>query len=193
MPRSIEFLTMAVLFGLVGHVSAAEKVNLQVGDPAPVFEAKDDSGATWKSTDHVGRKFVVVYFYPADCTGGCTKQAQGFTKDLKNLADRNAVVVGVSGDSVENHVIFKQMAKLGLTLLADEQGEVAKKFGVPTAKGGEVKRPFEGKEVILKRGVSAERWTFVFGKDGKLIHKAKVTNAAGDSQEVLKIIDAHNK
>lgn len=191
MPRSIEFLTMAVLFGLVGHVSAADKVNLQVGDPAPVFEAKDDSGATWKSTDHVGKKFVVVYFYPADCTGGCTKQAQGFTKDLKNLADRNAVVVGVSGDSVENHVIFKQMAKLGLTLLADEQGEVAKKFGVPVTKGGELKRPFEGKEVILKRGVSAERWTFVFGKDGKLIHKAKVTNAAGDSQEVLKIIDAH--
>lgn len=188
MPRSIEFWTVAMFLSLLSPLSAAEKVNLQVGDPAPVFEAKDDSGATWKSSEHVGKKIVVVYFYPADCTGGCTKQAKGFTKDLKALADKGAEVVGVSGDSVENHVIFKKMEKLGLTLLADESGEVAAKFGVPVKKGGELKRPFEGKEVVLKRGVSAERWTFVIGKDGKILHKAKVANPADDSQEILKLL-----
>ena len=122
------------------------------------------------------------------CTGGCTKQAKGFTKDLKTLAEKGVEVVGVSGDSVENHVIFKKMEMLGLTLLADENGDVAAKFGVPFKKGGEVKRPFEGKEVVLKRGVSAERWTFVIGKDGKIVHKAKVVNPAGDSQEILKLL-----
>jgi peroxiredoxin Q/BCP len=47
-----------------------DKVDLKVGDPAPVFEAKDDTGATWKSADHVGKKIVVVYFFPAAFTGG---------------------------------------------------------------------------------------------------------------------------
>src|SRR5687767_9406212 len=79
---------------------------VKVGDPAPKFESVDDQGKPWKSADHVGKKVLVVYFYPADMTGGCTKQACGFRDDFKKLADKGVEVVGVSGDSVENHKIF---------------------------------------------------------------------------------------
>src|SRR5437762_10780768 len=76
---------------------------VKVGDKAPEFEAQDEQGKTWKSKDHVGKKIVVVYFYPADFTGGCTKQACGFRDDLGKLADKGVEVVGISGDTVKTH------------------------------------------------------------------------------------------
>lgn len=192
MKRIIEFWTFAILLGLcspgASSLMAAEKVDLKVGDSAPTFEAQDDSGNTWKSADHVGKKIVVVYFYPADCTGGCTKQAKGFTKDQQALADKGVEVVGVSGDSVDNHKIFKKKEKLSITLLADENGELAAKFGVPVGKGGEITTDFEGTKVPLKQGVRAKRWTFVIGKDGKILHKDTAVKPDQDSQAVLKLL-----
>src|SRR5581483_1290619 len=93
----------------------------------------------WKSSDHVGKKILVVYFYPADLTSGCTKQACGFRDDMKKLTEKGVEVVGVSGDSVKNHQIFKKVHDLNFTLLADEDGSIAKKFGVPVGKGGTAK------------------------------------------------------
>src|SRR5260370_37938678 len=92
------------LLGVVGlaggSVQAADdKVELNVGDPAPTFESTDDEGKPWKSTEYVGKKVVVVYFYPADLTGGCTKQACGFRDNMKALTDKGVEVVGGSGDS----------------------------------------------------------------------------------------------
>src|SRR5712675_1728769 len=77
-----------------------DKVDLKVGDAAPSFSAKDDTGADWKSADHVGKKILVVYFYPASFTGGCTKQACAYRDDQKALNDAGAEVIGVSGDQV---------------------------------------------------------------------------------------------
>ena len=99
----------------------AEQKDLKVGDPAPTFEATDDQGKTFKSTDVVGKKVLVVYFYPADLTGGCTRQACGFRDSMKDLTDKGVEVLGVSGDSVENHKIFKKDRQLNYTLLADEK------------------------------------------------------------------------
>ena len=171
------------------NVVKAEDVDLKVGDAAPVFTSTDDDGKEWKSTDHVGKKIVVVYFYPADCTGGCTKQAQGFRDDMKILTDKGVEVVGVSGDSVKNHKLFKKLEKLNFALLADEDGSVAKKFGVPFGKGGEVKKEIDGKEELLVRGVSAKRWTFVIGKDGKILMKNTEVKPAEDSKAVLKVVE----
>src|SRR4051794_33822110 len=61
-------------FAVGSAFGADDKKELNVGDAAPKFEAKDDLGQTWKSSEHVGKKVIVVYFYPADLTGGCTKQ-----------------------------------------------------------------------------------------------------------------------
>lgn len=164
-------------------------VDLKVGDPAPKFQALDDSGKEWKSADHVGKKIIVVYFYPADMTGGCTKQACGFRDDLEKLSGQNVTVLGVSGDSVENHQIFKKAKQLNFPLLADENGAVAKAFGVPTGPGGEVKVMVDGTAHVLKRGCTAKRWTFVIGLDGKVALKNTEVKAAEDSKAILKLVE----
>jgi len=179
------FLT-AIL--LVSATVVAADVDLKVGEKAPAFEAKDDTGKLWKSADHAG-KFIVVYFYPADCTGGCTKQAQGFRDDMEKLAKQDVVVVGVSGDTVDNHAFFKKKESLNFNLLADVDGKVAAAFGVPYMTGEkEVKAAFNGEEKLLKRNVTTKRWTFVIGKDGKLLMKNTEVKAAEDSKAVAEVI-----
>lgn len=187
------FVTSAVLSMavLVAGVMAEDKpVELKVGDKAPVFESVDDQGKAWKSEDHVGKKIVVVYFYPADCTGGCTSQAKAFQADLKTLEGKDVEVVGVSGDSAENHQVFKKKEGLTFTLLADTDGKVAKAFGVPyTAGKKEAKTKIDNQEVTLVREGTAKRWTYVIGKDGKIVHKNTEVKAANDSKDVLKVVE----
>lgn len=185
---------VALTVGVLGlaRLGAADDKDLKVGDPAPTFTAKDDQGHDWKSSEHVGKKIVVVYFYPADFTGGCTKQACAYRDDMDKLTAKGVEVVGVSGDSVKNHELFKKDHKLNYTLLADEDGRVAKKFGVPTKPGG---RTVKGKDATNKTidiehpGVFEQRWTFVIGKDGKIIYKNEKVNAAEDSKAILDVIN----
>ena len=190
MRRLIQLASVAAaLMGFAAPASRLHAEDVNVGDKAPVFTAKDDTGKDWKSADHVGKKIVVVYFYPADCTGGCTKQAIGFTKDAKALADMDVEVVGVSGDSVSNHQLFKKKESLGITLLADMDGKVAEAFGVPFTPGEKsVKATIDGKEETLVRGVTTQRWTFIIGKDGKIAHKNNMVKAAEDSANVISIV-----
>jgi peroxiredoxin Q/BCP len=175
-----------VLFAAAAARAEDKPAELKVGEPAPTFTSTDDQGQPWKSADHIGKKVVVVYFYPADMTGGCTKQACGFRDDMKKLSDKGIEVIGVSGDSVEGHKVFKDYHKLNFTLLADEKGDVAKAFGVPVKAGGTFKtKDAAGNPVELKRGVTAARWTFVIDKDGKIAYKDTKVNAAEDSKKIL--------
>lgn len=162
--------------------------DLNTGDKAPEFQAKADNGETWNSQDHIGQKVVVVYFYPADFTGGCTKQACGFRDDMSKLTDKGVEVVGVSGDTAETHALFKKAHELNYTLLADPEGKIAEKFGVPTSAGGTVKATVDGKEHSLTRGVTEKRWTFVIDKQGRVAYKDTNVNAAEDSRKILKEI-----
>ena len=169
--------------------SANEKVDLKVGDPAPVFEVEDDNGETWKPQDHFGKKIVVVYFYPTDMTGGCTKQACAFRDDFPKLEDEGVEVVGVSGDSAANHRLFKKAHKLNFALLADVDGKVADAFGVPvTREEKSVKATIEGKEEVLTRRVTAKRWTFVIGTDGRIASKNTSVVAADDSKAIMEVV-----
>lgn len=163
----------------------ASPVDLKVGNPAPKFEALDDTGKEWKSTDHVGKHILVVYFYPADMTGGCTKQACGFRDDFSQLKEQGVEVVGVSGDTVHNHQLFKKAYNLNFALLADTEGKVASAFGVPTSEGGTYNATIDGKEEPLVRALTIKRWTFVIGKDGKIAAKNTEVNAAEDSNMIL--------
>jgi len=192
--KLIKFGLGASCLGLLALVMAqslsagGEAVN--VGDPAPVFKSTDDKGKPWSSKKHVGKKILVVYFYPADLTGGCTKQACGFRDDLSKLADQGVEVVGVSGDSAKNHQLFKKVHNLTFTLLADEDGSVAKAFGVPFKKGpAKVNvKDEEGNAITLIRGGSAARWTFVIDKSGKIAMKNTKVNAAEDSKKILETV-----
>jgi peroxiredoxin Q/BCP len=183
------------LLGLLagGRLAAGEKAP-QVGDKAPVFESVDDQGKAWKSTDHVGKKIIVVYFYPADLTGGCTKQACGFRDDAAKLTDKGVEVVGVSGDTVKGHQLFKKVHNLNFTLLADENGSVAKKFGIPVGKGGTFNyKGADGQAVQLTRGVTISRWTVVIDRNGNIAARYAVKDAGGDSKKILETVEKLQK
>ena len=189
---------LAVVLALVAapgsRAADAKALDLKVGDAAPAFAGTDDQGKPWKSADHIGKHIVVVYFYPADLTGGCTKQACGFRDDMAKLTDKGVEVVGVSGDAVLSHQIFKKLHTLNYPLLADSDGSVAKAFGVPLKAGGVVKgKDADGKAVELKRDVTAARWTFVIGKDGKILAKDTTVKAAEDSKHILELVEKAGK
>lgn len=182
-----------LVFGLLLLVadSRADELSdvvLNVGDTVAEFQARDEKGDIWRSSDHVGKKMLVVYFYPADLTGGCTKQACGFRDDSAALEKAGIAVVGVSGDSPENHQLFRRVHGLNFTLLADEDGKVARTFGVPVREGATIMKTIDGVEKTLIRGVTASRWTYVIGLDGRIVYKNTTVDAAADSQNVLKAV-----
>jgi peroxiredoxin Q/BCP len=184
---------LALSAGLIMSGRAFAK-DLKVGDAAPTFEAKDDAGKTFKSSDVVGKKIVVVYFYPADFTGGCTAQACAFRDDYEQLAKKGIEIIGVSGDSVKTHELFKKEKKLPFTLLSDETGELAKKFGVPVDVGAKTaKATIDDKDVVLERGATIKRWTFIIGKDGKIASINNKVVAKDDSKKVADTIEKLDK
>lgn len=163
---------------------AEEPVELNVGDPAPTFVVQDDEGNDWNSEDHFAEGTTVVYFYPADCTGGCTRQAQAYRDDLAKLNDLGVSVVGVSGDTPENHQHFKAQQSLNFPLLADVDGVVAQAFGVPYTEGERtVTANINGVEVNLVRDITTQRWTFII-RDGVVVYKNTAVNAAEDSATI---------
>jgi thioredoxin-dependent peroxiredoxin len=184
-PLAFVFALCILGFGM----NAARAVD--VGEKAPSFETKDDQGNVWKSSDHVGKGVLVVYFYPAAMTRGCTKQACGFRDNMKTLTEKGIEVVGISGDAVPNLKFFKDAHDLNFTLLADEDGAIAKAFGVPTKAGAAVVHAkSHGKSAELKRAVTEMRWTFVIDKEGKIISKNTKANPLTDPQDVLKAAES---
>ncbi|EMI20211.1 bacterioferritin comigratory protein [Rhodopirellula maiorica SM1] len=182
-------LTLLCLLTASAVVAKEPSDSLSVGDTAPEFSVKDDQGKQWNSADHFGKKIVVLYFYPADMTGGCTAQACGYRDTLADLASQQVEVVGVSGDSVENHQWFKKAHELNFPLLADVDGEVAEKFGVPITRGSKsVKAIIDGSEQILKRDVTAKRWTFVIDRDGKIAYRDDKVKAKQDPAKILDVV-----
>lgn len=163
-------------------------VSLKEGDKAPSFQAVNAKGEVWNSEDHIGKKVVVVYFYPADLTSGCTAQACAYRDHLKELEEAEVEVVGISGDSVQNHQIFARIHALNFPLLSDEQGKVAEAFGVPVREGATLTRMVDGVEQTLTRGVTASRWTFIIGKDGRILRKSTAVEAEEDCKKVLETV-----
>lgn len=181
MKQTISIFSLCLLAAFL----TAPSFSIEVGDKAPAFSGKAQSGEAWDAAEHLGKKNIVVYFYPAAMTGGCTKQACGFRDNKADLDALDAIVVGVSGDKPEGLALFEKANKLNFTLLADYDGALAKAFGVPTRKGGSIEREVDGSTFTLERGVSASRWTFVIGKDGTIIHKSDKVAAAEDSKNVI--------
>lgn len=175
----------AALSGLVSFSGLSQTKGLEVGSKVPSFTATTDKGETWKSSAHTGQKILVVYFYPAAMTGGCTKQACSFRDDKTALDKLDVEVVGVSGDLPEGLQVFRKAHNLNFTLLSDPDGEIAKIFGVPLHKGGSIQRTIEGHDVTLTRGVTASRWTFIIDKKGEVVYKNDHVNAAEDSKNVI--------
>jgi peroxiredoxin Q/BCP len=137
-----------------------------VGSMAPDFTLPADDGSMVRLGDLRGRR-VVLYFYPKDDTPGCTTQACGFRDNYVEIAEKDAIVFGISPDGVNSHVKFRTKFDLPFRLLADEDHKVAELYGVWGEKNNYGKTYFgiirshfvvdaEGKIADVQYGVSAE-------------------------------------
>jgi peroxiredoxin Q/BCP len=106
-----------------------------VGSTAPDFTLPSQSGALVSSKDFLGRRPVVLYFYPRDETAGCTRQACAFRDEFEEFARLDAEVIGISSDPVASHERFARKHDLPYTLLSDEGGRVRRLYGVPSTFG----------------------------------------------------------
>jgi len=181
-------LTAFIALILITFTTIAQNSNeLKEGDKVAEFSALNDDGNVWKSAN-VKTDFLVVYFYPAAMTGGCTKQACAYRDDKATFDKMGVAVVGISGDEVKNLKYFKEAYQLNFPLLSDNEGNISKIFGIPTNKGGEITREIGGENLLLIRGITTPRWTFVLDKNRKIIYKNAEVNAAEDSKNVKEVI-----
>jgi peroxiredoxin Q/BCP len=160
---------------------------LNEGNKVPSFSALSDNGTYWNSND-VTTDFLVIYFYPAAMTGGCTKQACAYRDDKASFDELGVTVIGVSGDEIKNLQYFKESYQLNFPLLSDNEGKISKIFGIPTNNGGEITREINGENVLLIRGITTPRWTYVLDKNNTIIYKNAEVNAAEDSKKVKEVI-----
>jgi peroxiredoxin Q/BCP len=103
---------------------------LQIGDKIPNFSAKDNNGNDFDSDSIIGKKPVVIYFYPKDNTPGCTAQACSFRDQYEDFKDLGAEVIGISSDSIASHEKFIQKYNLPFILLSDSDNKIRNLFGV---------------------------------------------------------------
>ena len=111
------------------------KGKVQVGDLAPDFTLPALSGAQVSLKDFLGKKDVVLYFYPKDNTPGCTAEACAFRDSYEVFKEAGAEVIGISSDTADSHEQFAKQNKLPFILLSDQGGAVRKLFGVPSTLG----------------------------------------------------------
>ncbi|MBM3994636.1 MAG: redoxin domain-containing protein [Planctomycetes bacterium] len=162
-------------------------LKVKLGEAMPAFEGVDEGGKPVKSSDLVGKKPVVLFFFPADGTGDSVAQVLGYRDEMEKLS--GAIVIGVSGDAVMTHKLFKSYYKLPFTLVSDEKGDIAKAFGVPVTKGG--KSPTidaKNEKGSADRAVTIARVTLVIDKTGKLAAADRVGKAGDDAKRVAEIV-----
>jgi len=156
------------------HASDTDSVQVQVGQPAPDFTLVDQSGKTHQLAAYRGQ-WVLVYFYPKDDTPGCTTEACGLRDRFAEFQKIKAVVLGISGDSVESHKKFADKCTLPFPLLSDDQKTVVQAYGV----WGE--KQFMGKTYL---GIS--RTSFLIDPKGTIATIYPKVKPEGHTEEILK-------
>ena len=178
-------LTFALVLTTFGFIFS----QVELGEKVPNFTATDQDGSKWVLKKQLkASDYLVIYFYPAAFTGGCTKQACSYRDQKGDLEKIGAQVVGVSGDKPETLELFALEHSLNFTLLSDESGDMATLFDVPQNDGGTINREIKGENLDLTRATSIKRWTFILDKKGELIYKDTEVNAAEDSNTVIDFI-----
>jgi peroxiredoxin Q/BCP len=164
------FANLLVIGSMLFSTAAAYAAIPKAGDTAPLFTGQDQDGKTVKLADLIGKKIVLLYFYPKDFTGGCTKEACGFRDRMGDLQKDSVEVIGVSHDSVDSHKKFADAYKLNFTLVADPDGKII------TA--------YDAKMPVVSM---AKRVSFLIGLDGKIVH---VTDAGNPDLHFNEMKDA---
>lgn len=159
---------------LIFDKNSEKMEKLVVGSNVPKFELKDQNGKLFSIDSVLGKKNLVIYFYPKDDSPGCTKEACSFRDQFEVFADADAVIIGISAQSVESHFEFAKKHRLNYTLLSDPRNKVRKLFGVP----GNL------------FGLIPGRVTYVINKKGKVIYLFNSqTQAEKHVDEALRILE----
>jgi peroxiredoxin Q/BCP len=146
---------------------------VDVGEHAPEFTLQADDGREVSLSDHRGKK-VILYFYPKDGTPGCTTEAKEFRDTVKEFEKENAVILGVSKDSVRSHLRFKQRHSLPFTLLSDPEGKVLGLYGV-----------WKKKSLYGRTFMGTDRTTFLINEDGFVEKVYRKVKAKGHAEMCL--------
>jgi len=162
-----------IIFLIPRLFSGSRSAAPALGSPAPDFTLPSQEGASVTLRDYRG-KWVVLYFYPKDQTPGCTREAHNFQVDHSKYAQRNAVVLGVSVDTVDSHRKFCAKEGLDFKLLADKDGSVSSSYGSLTNLG------------IVK---FAARHSFLIDPSGKVAKAYASVDPVRHSEEVLAALD----
>ncbi len=125
-----------------------------IGSQIPTFSLKDQNGNTFNIDTVIGKKNIVIFFYPKDDSPGCTKEACSFRDQFEVFTEADAVIIGISGQSVESHKKFADKYRLSYTLLSDDGNKLRKTFGVPTN----------------LFGILPGRVTYIIDKSGKVVY-----------------------
>jgi peroxiredoxin Q/BCP len=171
-------VALAGAFAMAKSVAASPRDLAAVGTAAPNFTLPSQENKPVSLTDYKG-KWVVLYFYPKDQTSGCSLEAHNFQRDLPKYDALNAVVLGVSLDTVESHKTWCTKDSFTFKLLADPDHKVVDAYGVPVKTYGPIK--------------IAERYTFLISPDGKVVKQWEVKDIQGHSEEILAAITALKK
>ncbi len=147
---------------------------LETGDLAPDFNAADHQGQEIRLQDFRGRQVVVLFFYPQDGTPVCTEEACSFRDSMEEFSQAGAVVIGVSGNSLESHRRFAESHQLPYSLLSDAKGTLRKLYQVPNS-----------------MGLVPKRVTFVIDRQGVIRHVfSMLFQGEVHAREALKIVQS---
>jgi thioredoxin-dependent peroxiredoxin len=183
-PRRMNFDWTDILHGMKLILSLLAVASLAMaadmpseGSKAPDFTLSSQEGKTVNLHDFAG-KWVVLYFYPKDMTQGCTIEAHNFERDLAQYDKKNAVILGVSEDTIDSHKEFCTKESLTFKLLADDKHEVAPKYGSLADYNG-MKIAARNTFVIDPKGVIRK----VYVKVKPTPHSEEVLSALSDLQK----------
>lgn len=147
---------------------------LETGIKAPEFSLQDQNGNVVSLKDHIGKK-VVLYFYPKDNTPGCTKQACSFAEFYPDFMENNAVVLGVSKDSVESHKKFAEKYHLPFTILSDTELKTIKDYDV-----------WHEKNMYGKKTMGVVRTTYLIDENGIIVKAYSKVKPEENAEQMLK-------
>ena len=149
---------------------------LDIGTKAPAFELPDQDGKIHTLEEYRGKK-VILYFYPKDNTPGCTRQACAFAVAYSEFEKKNAVVIGISKDSVSSHEKFAEKYNLPFILLSDPELQAIQAYGV-----------WQEKKLYGKTSIGVVRTTFIIDEQGKIIKVMPKVKPDTNAAEVLKLL-----